>query len=56
MLAVSNGHVRLRHLSESLANVWATPEEVVELPLHPGFRAAWEAPDGRLRELVAAST
>jgi 8-oxo-dGTP pyrophosphatase MutT (NUDIX family) len=52
VMAVSTGPVRLRHLSESLAHVWATPEEVVELPLHPGFRAAWEAPDGELRQFV----
>jgi 8-oxo-dGTP pyrophosphatase MutT (NUDIX family) len=55
VLAVPTGPVRLRHVSESLAHVWATPDEVVELPLHPGFRAAWEAPDGRLREFVAES-
>jgi len=47
--------LRLRHLSESVRHVWATPDELVELPLHPGFRAAWEAPDGELQRFVAAT-
>jgi 8-oxo-dGTP diphosphatase len=55
ILAVATGPVRLAHLSESLAHVWASPEEVGELPLHPGFRAAWEAPDGELRTFVVRS-
>jgi len=55
VLARSTGPMRLRHLSESLAHVWATPAEIAELPLHPGFRAAWEAPDGELRAFVAGA-
>jgi 8-oxo-dGTP pyrophosphatase MutT (NUDIX family) len=55
VLAVANGPVRLRHLSESKAHVWAAPDDVVGLPLHPGFRAAWEAPDGEVRAFVEAT-
>jgi len=55
VLARPLGPMRLRHLSESLAHVWATPDELAELPLHPGFRAAWEAPDGELMRFVAAT-
>ena len=53
VLAVATGPVRLAHLSESLDHVWATPDQVGDLPLHTGFRAAWEAPDGELRAFVA---
>jgi len=35
--------------------VWAAPDQVGDLELHSGFRAAWEAPDGELREFVAAT-
>jgi 8-oxo-dGTP diphosphatase len=52
VLAVAAGPVRLTHLSESLDHVWATPDTVGDLPLHSGFRAAWEAPDGELRQFV----
>jgi 8-oxo-dGTP diphosphatase len=52
VLAVPAGPVRLAHLSESEAHVWATPHEVGELPLHPAFRKAWVAPDGELRQFV----
>ena len=55
VLAVAVGAVRLAHLSESLDHVWATPDEVGELSLHPAFRAAWEAPDGELRSFVGAT-
>jgi 8-oxo-dGTP diphosphatase len=55
VLAVATGAVQVRHLSESQAHVWATTDEVAELPLHPGFRAAWEAPDGELRAFVEAT-
>ena len=50
MFAVAVGRVRA-HLSKSLDHVWATPDQVGDLPLHTGFRAAWEAPDGELRSL-----
>ena len=49
VLAVAARTVRLAHGAESDAHVWASPEEVAELPLHPAFRAAWAAPDGELR-------
>ena len=52
VLAVPAGPVHLAHLSESVDHVWAPADEVAEMPLHPGFRAAWEAPDGTLREFV----
>jgi len=53
VLAVpATGPVHLAHLSESEGHVWAAVDEVGELPLHPAFRRAWEAPDGRLREFV----
>jgi predicted NUDIX family NTP pyrophosphohydrolase len=55
VLAVAAGPVRLAHLSESLDHVWATPDQVGELSLHPAFRAAWEAPDGELRSFVGAT-
>ena len=55
VLAVAVGAVRLAHLSESLDHVWATPDQVGDLPLHTGFRAAWEAPDGELRSFVGAT-
>ena len=55
MLAVAAGPVQVAHLSESDAHVWAEPEAVEELPLHPAFRAAWDAPDARLRTFVAAT-
>ncbi len=47
--------VHVEHLSESVDHVWAAPDEVAELKLHPAFRKAWEAPDGELREFVAAT-
>jgi 8-oxo-dGTP diphosphatase len=52
VLAVAVGEVRPAHLSESLDHVWARPEEVGPMRLHSGFRAAWEAPDGELRQFV----
>ena len=52
MLAVAAGPVQLAHRSESDDHVWATVEEVGQLPLHPAFRAAWTAPDGQLRQFV----
>jgi len=55
VLAVPTGPVRPTHLSESVAHVWAAPDEVAGLPLHPAFRAAWDAPDGRLQAFVAAT-
>jgi 8-oxo-dGTP pyrophosphatase MutT (NUDIX family) len=55
VLAVAAGPVHLAHLSESEAHVWAAPDEVADLPLHPSFRAAWEAPDGELRSFVGAT-
>ena len=53
VLAVPAGPVRLAHGAESDAHVWATADDVAELPLHPAFRAAWDAPDGELRAFVA---
>ena len=55
VLAVAVGPVQLAHLSESDAHLWAEPEALEELPLHPAFRSAWEAPDARLRAFVAAT-
>jgi len=55
VLAVAAGEVHLAHLSESVAHVWAAPDEVAGMALHTGFRDAWEAADGRLREFVAAT-
>jgi 8-oxo-dGTP pyrophosphatase MutT (NUDIX family) len=55
VLAVTAGPVHLAHLSESDAHVWATVDEVPELPLHPSFRRAWTAPDGELRQFVEAT-
>ncbi len=55
VLAVPAAPVRLTHLSESVAHVWADPAEVDELPLHPAFRAAWDAPDEELRVFVATT-
>ncbi len=55
VLAVAAGPVHLAHLSESVAHVWAAPDEVVGLPLHPAFRTAWESPDRELRSFVAAT-
>jgi 8-oxo-dGTP pyrophosphatase MutT (NUDIX family) len=55
VLAHATGPVRLRLLSESVDHVWAEPDEVGDLPLHSGFRAAWEAPDGELRRFVGAT-
>ena len=52
VLAVPAGPLDVAHLSESVAHVWAGTEEVGELPLHPAFREAWEAPDGILRGFV----
>jgi len=52
VLAVAAREVALEHRSESDAHVWASPEEVTELPLHPSFRAAWTAPDRELRQFV----
>jgi 8-oxo-dGTP diphosphatase len=52
VLAVAAGPVSLAHGSESDAHVWADAAEVGDLPLHSGFRAAWEAPDGELRQFV----
>ena len=53
VLAVATGPVQLAHRSESDDHVWASVEEVAELPLHPAFRAAWAAPDAELRQFVA---
>lgn len=56
VLAVPAGRdVRVEHRSESVDHVWADPEQVQELKLHPAFRKAWDAPDGELREFVAAT-
>jgi 8-oxo-dGTP pyrophosphatase MutT (NUDIX family) len=55
VLAVAAGPVQLAHLSESDAHVWAGPDQVADLPLHPAFRAAWDAPDGELRQFVELS-
>ncbi len=52
VLARATGPVRLTHLSESVDHVWAESGQVSELPLHTGFRAAWEAADGELRTFV----
>ena len=52
VLARATGPVHLRHRSESVDHVWADPDEVAALPLHPGFRSAWEAADGELRQFV----
>jgi 8-oxo-dGTP diphosphatase len=52
VLSVAVAPLRLAHVSESTDHVWAEPDEVGELPLHSGFRAAWEAPDGELRQFV----
>jgi 8-oxo-dGTP diphosphatase len=55
VLALAHNPLRPQHLSESTAHIWATPDELLELPLHPGFRAAWEAPDGELLAFVEAT-
>jgi 8-oxo-dGTP diphosphatase len=55
VLAVAAGEVHLAHLSESVAHVWATPEEVGGMKLHTGFRGAWESVDGELRDFVSAT-
>ena len=55
VLAVAAGPVHLAHGAESDAHVWAAADEVGDLPLHPAFRAAWDAPDGELRAFVAAT-
>lgn len=52
VLAVPARTVQLTHGAESDAHVWASPEEVAELPLHPAFRDAWTASDGELRQFV----
>jgi 8-oxo-dGTP pyrophosphatase MutT (NUDIX family) len=52
VLAVPARPVRVDHLSESVDHVWATTDAVAQLPLHPAFRKAWEAPDGTLRDFV----
>jgi 8-oxo-dGTP pyrophosphatase MutT (NUDIX family) len=52
VLAVPAGPVQVTHLPESVDHVWATPDEVGQLPLHPAFREAWNAPDRTLREFV----
>jgi len=55
VLAVPAGPVLLAHGSESDAHVWAATDEVAELPLHPAFREAWDAPGGELQAFVAAT-
>ena len=55
VLAVAAGPVQLAHGAESEAHVWAAADEVAELPLHPAFRDAWDAPDGELRAFVDSS-
>jgi 8-oxo-dGTP pyrophosphatase MutT (NUDIX family) len=52
VLAVPAGPVHVTHLPESVDHVWATLDEVGQLPLHPAFREAWDAPDQTLREFV----
>ena len=53
VLAVPVRELRMAHGAESDGHVWADPEDVPAMPLHPGFRAAWEAADGELRAFVA---
>jgi len=54
VLAVALGPVQVAHRSESDDHVWLEPDDVEGLlPLHPAFRAAWQAPDGELRTFVA---
>ncbi|QIG42804.1 NUDIX domain-containing protein [Nocardioides anomalus] len=48
--------LHVEHLSESVRHVWAEADEVDDLPLHPAFRAAWDAPDGELRAFVGATS
>jgi 8-oxo-dGTP diphosphatase len=55
VLAVPARPVEPAHLSESVDHVWAGPDEVTALPLHPAFRTAWEAPDGELQAFVAGT-
>ena len=56
VLAVpASDDLHLADRAESLAHTWATPDEVTALPLHPAFRDAWDAPDGELRDFVAAT-
>ncbi len=45
--------LEVRDLSESAGHRWVPWAEVSDLPLHPGFRAAWTDPDGVLRDFVA---
>ena len=52
VLAVPARVMQLAHGSESVAHVWASVEEVGDLPLHPAFRDAWAAADGELRDFV----
>ena len=52
VFAVAVGAVRLGHLSESLDHVWATPDQVGDLPLHSGVPRRLGGPDGELRQFV----
>jgi 8-oxo-dGTP diphosphatase len=56
VLAVPTAPVHVRHVSESVDHVWAGTGEVTALPLHPGFRRAWEAEDAELRRFVELSS
>jgi 8-oxo-dGTP diphosphatase len=48
------GPLHLADLSESDGHRWVPADEVAALPLHPGFRTAWEEPAGVLRSFVTS--
>ncbi|WP_232679206.1 NUDIX domain-containing protein [Nocardioides sp. R-C-SC26] len=55
VLAVSASLPELRDRSESDGHRWVRVDDVLALPLHSAFRAAWEHPDAVLRSFVEGS-
>lgn len=53
VLALAVGEVEVEDLAESDGHAWVSPTELLDLPLHPAFRAAWIDPDAVLAGFVA---
>ncbi len=55
VLAVPTGPLALVDLAESDGHAWVAAGGVDDLPLHPSFRTAWQAPDSHLPAFVASA-
>ncbi len=54
LLGRADRTLRVRDLAESDGHRWVPADDVDLLPLHNGFRAAWDDPGTQLRDFVTA--